>query len=212
MPEHQHHSLEQLRQMAAETILEASNLTDELTDKEARPLIDWGLAQAREAAWALALSDSLAVMSTDDLYPVLADQLTPVRRTMKAINALAADRHGLQPEALVEELQYVVELSKRLPSPPPLVTTETTLAELAAWQTGMDNATFVWAILTLFGSTSALKEKPEDTLGKGEKDDKEETERRQQASSLSKCGDSDRLDHPGALPAASHRDPRPGPI
>mgnify|MGYP000358519673 CR=1 FL=1 len=40
----------QLRRRAAEMILGTPDLTDELTDAEARPLLHWGLAQAEFAA------------------------------------------------------------------------------------------------------------------------------------------------------------------
>jgi len=66
-----------LRRQASETVLEASSLTDELTDEEARPLLAWGLEQAKAAADELALTDqATAAMPAEDIRSMLADQLT----------------------------------------------------------------------------------------------------------------------------------------
>ena len=173
-------SPEHLEQLAAEMILEASSLTDELTDEEARPLIAWGLAQAEATAREVKSAGRiLAVLPAQDHRAVLAQQLAPVRRAIKAINALAADRSSLSPQDIVEELTHIRALSRWLPYPPPSDITDTALAELAAWQTSWDNAAFVWAILALLEAEHAIRETPEQTQDLGDNDDsrgKEDTD------------------------------------
>jgi hypothetical protein len=145
----------QLRRQAAEMVLGASSLTDELTDEEARPLLAWGLEQAKAAADELALTDHvMAAMPVEDVRAMLADRLTPLRRTMKLINGLTADRHNLSPQDLFEELKYLIELAGRLPYPPSLTDPQVPLAELSAQQSHLDNVAFVQAILALLGSPS----------------------------------------------------------
>jgi hypothetical protein len=145
----------QLRRQAAEMVLGASSLTDELTDEEARPLLGWALEQANAAADKLALTDQvMAAMPAEDVRSMLADQLTPLRLTMKRINGLTADRHSLSPQDLFEELKYVVELAGGLPHPPFLTDPQVPLAELSAQQVDLDNAAFIQAILALLGSPS----------------------------------------------------------
>jgi hypothetical protein len=145
----------QLRRQASEMVLEASSVTDDLTDEEAGPLLAWGLEQAKAAADELALTDQvMAAMPAEDVRAMLADQLTPLRRTMKHINGLTADRHSLSPQDLFEELKYVVELAGGLPRPPSLTDPQIPLAELSAHQADLDNVSFVQSILALLGSSS----------------------------------------------------------
>jgi len=93
---HEHGSSEEWHRLAAEIILESSSLTDELTDKEARPLLFWGLAQAESAVDAVVATQGVpvghvvAVLPAADLRAVLAGRLAQVRRMVKAISTLAA--------------------------------------------------------------------------------------------------------------------------
>jgi hypothetical protein len=147
---------ERLHQRAAEVILGSSSLTDGLSDDEAGPLVAWGLVQAEAAADEAADDDGGGAMGTlalllpdDDLRAALAGRLSPVRRVMKAISDLAAARRELSAQQMVAELGDIRTLAGELPKVPALAITDTTLAELAAWQQYFDKATFVRAILVL---------------------------------------------------------------
>jgi hypothetical protein len=204
-----------LRRQAAEMVLEASSLTDELTDEEARPLIAWGLDQAKAAADELALVDqAMASFRTDDVRSILADQLTPLRRTMKLINALTADRRDLSSEELFEELQYLLELAERLPHPPTLTDPQVPLAELSARQSDLDNAAFVKAIMILLESPPPIETKTKAQMPeageKGDENDKANDE--QETPGASDCWDRDRFVDNGPVRDADHWDPGPRPI
>jgi hypothetical protein len=147
-----------LRQLAAETILEISGLTDNLTDEEARPLIAWGLSQAESAVHqVVATSQTVDMLPQDDLTPVLTERLGPVRRVMKAINSLTADRFGLSPGELAGELAYIQDLAQKLPSPPPLAAADIAVGDLPARQASLDNSAFVSAMLSMLGSEPASR-------------------------------------------------------
>ena len=164
----------QLRRRAAEMILGTPDLTDELTDAEARPLIHWGLAQAEFAADRVQAESAMeAFVAAERPGEALADRVSRVRRVVKAVNRLATERHELEPEVVAEELAYIFERAGRLPNPPPKGILSTTLAELAGWQAGMDNAAFVWALLTLLGAEPEGEQDPGNEELQGEKDDGE---------------------------------------
>lgn len=205
----------QLRRQAAEMVLEASSLTDELTDEEARPLLAWGLEQAKAAADELALTDqAMAALPAEDVRSMLADQLTPLRRTMKLINGLTADRHDLSSEDLFEELKYVLELAGRLPHPPTFTDPQIPVAELSARQVDLDNAGFVEAILALLGSPPPIEaDSRAQVIEVGEKgDEKDKANDEYEASGLGECWDRDRPADPGPVFDADHWDPGPRPI
>jgi hypothetical protein len=142
-------STDQLRRQAAETILEASSLTDELTDDEARLLIAWCLSQGEAAADALSASVDMDSLTAEDAREMLTQRVAPVRRLMRAINVLAGERHDLSPHRVFNKLEAIRSLAEELPVPGGVAVTDTALAELAAWQTGFDNGAFVGAILYL---------------------------------------------------------------
>ena len=142
-------STDQLRRQAAETILEASSLTDELTDDEARSLIAWCLSQGEAAADALSASVDMDSLTAEDAREMLTERVAPVRRLMRAIYVLAGERHDLSPHRVFNKLETIRSLAEELPVPGGVAVTDTALAELAAWQTGFDNGAFVGAILYL---------------------------------------------------------------
>lgn len=142
-------STEKLRRQAAEMILEASSLTDELTDDEARPLIAWSLSQGEAAADAQSASVDLGSLPAEEAREMLTERVAPVRRLMRAINALAGERHDLNPYQVFNRLETIRSLAEELPVPGGVAVTDTALAELSAWQTGFDNGAFVGAILYL---------------------------------------------------------------
>lgn len=162
-------SLEKLQQWAAEVVLASSSLTDGLRDEEARPLIDWGLAQAQAAAEEVVAPGQIgAGLSDDDAHHRLADRLAPVRRIMKGVTGLASDRHDLSPQELFKELKYLLEFAGGLPQPPAWETPEIPLAELAGLQIGLDNIAFVQAILGLLESPSSGQDsRPEGAMEAG---------------------------------------------
>jgi hypothetical protein len=168
--------LSQLRQRAAEMILGTPDLTDELTDAAAWPLIRWGLAQAEVVAERLQAANALEVLAAaPGLADSLADGMSHVRRVIKAVNRLAAERHELEPAVVAEELAYIFELATQLPNPPPAGVLRTTMAELAGWQREMDTMAFLWALLTLLGAEPEIEQHSGDQeLRGGETDGKDD--------------------------------------
>ena len=140
---------DRLRRMAAEMVLEAASLTDELTDEEARPLIDWCLRQGEAAASALSAGIDPAREPGEDVREALMERLAPVRRLIRAINALAGARRAQSPRQVYDELEAIRSLAEELPMPGGKTVTDVALAELAAWQTGFDNGAFAGALLYL---------------------------------------------------------------
>ena len=140
---------DRLRRTAAEAILEAASLTDELTDEEARPLISWSLSQGEVAADALATSVDLDLVIAGRAQTMLAEQMVSVRQLLREINGLAGDRGDLDPQQVHGRLETIRVLAGELPVPRGTAVSDTVLAELAAWQTGLDNGDFVGALLYL---------------------------------------------------------------
>jgi hypothetical protein len=142
-------SVEPLRNYAAGAILEASSSTDELTDEEAQPLITWCLLQAEAAADALAAPAAPGVSPSGDAREMLAVQVATVRRLMREINELAGERGDLEPQQVYGKLEAIRALAEELPVAGGTAVPNTALAELAAWQTGLDTGEFVGALLYL---------------------------------------------------------------
>ena len=140
---------DRLRRIAAEAILEAANSTDELADEEARPLIAWSLSQGEAAADAVANSADLDPMTAGQARKMLSEQVAPVRRLMREINGLAGERGTCEPQQVYERLEAIRALAEELPVPGGAAVSDTALAELAAWQAGLDNGDFVGALLYL---------------------------------------------------------------
>ena len=141
---------QRLRQAASEMILSGSNLTDELTDDEAQPLILWAVRQAEAAADDLVLA-SLDGEASPAMEPgeILADRLHPVRRMMTRINRLVSNRHDLPKEDLREELQYLFLLAEELPRPPQGTALPVQATELISRQADLENRAFVQAVIGL---------------------------------------------------------------
>ena len=145
--------VEELRPMAAEMVLEAASLTDELTDEAVRPLIDWylrqGEAAASAAADALSAGKDPARVPDEERREVLIERLAPVRQLIRAINALVGERRELSTRQVFDELDAIRALAQGLPVPGGVAVTDVALAELAAWQTGFNNGAFAGALLYL---------------------------------------------------------------
>ncbi len=94
-----------LEKKAAESILGDASLRDELTDDEAQPLIDWGLAQVAQIARRASL-----MASTEAVEAALDD----VRRLMKRVNRVVRHRALGDAEAVRSDLERLGALSARL--------------------------------------------------------------------------------------------------
>jgi hypothetical protein len=142
---------EQLRKLAGVMILGDSSLTDELTDTEAKGLLDMGLLQADAAVDALLASFEPARLPPDDVEEMIAERMAPVRRFLSRINALVGKRRDLTPEQWTEELDGLRVAAVELPLPPEAPVSDSALSLLAHWPTEGDNLGFVLAILHVFG-------------------------------------------------------------
>jgi hypothetical protein len=102
--------LDARRRLAIEMILESEGLTDDLEYDEAEILLDWGMAQAE--AYALATQE----MADEEEARLAIDQgVTTVRRAMRFINDLVAERIDLSDGEIVENLLQLVSLARELP-------------------------------------------------------------------------------------------------
>jgi len=103
--------LDARRRLAIEMILESEGLTDDLQDDEAEILLDWGLTQAE--ACALTTQE----IADEEKARLALDQgVTVVRRAMRLINDLVAERMDLSDGEMVEELLHLVPLVRDLPN------------------------------------------------------------------------------------------------
>lgn len=142
---------EELRNLAAVMILGDSSLTDELTDKEAKSVLDMGVQQANAAVDALLLSVDAVQLPPDEAREMLAERVAPVRRFVGRINALVGKRRDLVPEQVREELEALRAIAAELPLQPEAPVGDSALSLLAHWPTETDNLGFVLAMLHAFG-------------------------------------------------------------
>ena len=102
--------LDARKRLAIEMILKSESLTDYLQDDEAETLLDWGLAQAE--AYALATQET----ANEGEARLAIDQgVTTVRRAMRSINNLVAERIDLSDGEMVKELLHLISLARELP-------------------------------------------------------------------------------------------------
>jgi len=102
--------LEARRRLAIEMVLESESLTDDLQDEEAEILLDWGMAQAE--AYAL---DTQEIADEEEARLAIDQGVKMVRRAMRFINDLVAERMDLSDVEMVENLLQLVSLAKELP-------------------------------------------------------------------------------------------------
>lgn len=128
---------------AAEQILDDPGLRDELTDDEAQPLIDWGLAQVK----------LLARNASARAQPAPLDvELKHLRRLMKRINRFVGLRALDDPAALATELERLTVVSRKLYGERPgLLPDEASRAVLVDEMAGMSNSAVVLKLLALLG-------------------------------------------------------------
>jgi len=148
---------EELQNLAAVMILGASELTDELTDAEARSLIDSCLAQADAAVDGLVASHDPAELSPEDASEMIAERVAPVRRYMGAVNKLVGKRRRLTPAQMLAELDALQSVAEELPQPPSAPISDGAISLLAHWPTEGDNLGFVLALLHVFEPGAAAR-------------------------------------------------------
>ena len=102
--------LDARKRLAIEMILKSESLTDYLEDDEAETLLDWGLAQAE--AYALATGEKA---NEEEARLALDQGVKTVRRVMRFINDLVAERIDLSDGEMLEELLRLVSLIRELP-------------------------------------------------------------------------------------------------
>jgi hypothetical protein len=93
-----HQDAEHKKQLAAEMVLDSESLTDDLEDAAAKRLLDWGLAQA----------EHMATQATDQ---DLDRSVSGIRRLIKRVNNLVADRAVLTDDELAAELSDLATLA-----------------------------------------------------------------------------------------------------
>ena len=98
------------KRLAIEMILKSEGLTNYLQDDEAETLLDWGLAQAE--AYALATQE---IADEEEARLAIDQGVTTVRRAMRFINGLVAERMDLSDGEMVEELLHLIPLARELP-------------------------------------------------------------------------------------------------
>lgn len=131
-----------LEQEAAESILGDASLRDELTDAEAKPLIDWGLNNVAALARQVA-SQSMA--------ETLRATVTDMRRLMKRINRLVGHRaQGGDAEQMRKDLRRLGKVSaelfgEALPQPD-----EAAVEAFIAEQAGLSTEQLVSRLLALY--------------------------------------------------------------
>ena len=133
------------KRRAAESILGDVNLRDELTDDEAQPLIDFGLAQVE------ALARRAAGLASAQNMDESVDNL---RRLMKRINRFAADRRQGDPELTRKSLDRIARISAELygeavPRPSPEA-----LENFLKVEADLNNQMVVQQLLKLFAPPS----------------------------------------------------------
>jgi hypothetical protein len=102
--------LDARKRLAIEMILESEGLTDALQDDEAEILLDWGLAQAE--AYALVTQE---IADEEEARLAIDQGVTTVRRAMRFINNLVAERMDMSDGEMVEELLHLASLARQLP-------------------------------------------------------------------------------------------------
>jgi hypothetical protein len=149
--------VDELKNLAALIILGDSGLTDELTDKEAKALLDLGMLQADAAVDALLASSDAARVPADGAGALIAGRVAPVRRFVRMVNVLAGKRRRLTPDQMAGELESLRAAAEELPLPPEAPVRDSAISLLAHWSTETDNLGFLLALLHVFGPGQATE-------------------------------------------------------
>jgi len=132
---------EELEKRVVESLMSDPGLRDELTDDEARPLMDWGLSQA--AAIARRMAAQASAESLDDAVGDL-------RKLMKRINRLVGHRREGDPELVRKDLRRLAKYSERLFGGTVVRPDEAQLETFLAEQAVLDNRGIVERLLAMF--------------------------------------------------------------
>lgn len=126
--------VERQKRLAAETILDSEGLTDGLEDAAAKRLLKWGVAQAERLANQIAAQD-------------LDRSVSRLRRLIKRVNNLAANRASLSDDEFAAELDELVATADELFGP--RGPGRTVVKPLLAGQARLDEAALVEQITAL---------------------------------------------------------------
>ena len=88
---------------AIENLTESEGLTADLSDKEARILLAWGISQAE------LMVDRTAGFAPDRAAELLEGQLTALRKLMRGMNKLTADARAIEQDRLERRLIHLQE-------------------------------------------------------------------------------------------------------
>ena len=102
--------LDARKRLAIEMILKSEGLTDHLQDDEAEILLDWGMTQVE--AYALVTQE---IAEEEEARLAIDQGGTKVRRAMRFINDLVAERMDLSDGETVEKLLHLISLARELP-------------------------------------------------------------------------------------------------
>lgn len=126
---------ERQKQLAAEMILDSEGLTDDLQDTAAKRLLAWGITQAERLT-----------EETGDT----ARAVGGLRRVIKRVNNLVAERAALSDDEFAAELDELVAASDGLLGP--CVQTQAAVQSLLAERDGLDDAALVERITALLAA------------------------------------------------------------
>ena len=126
--------------LAAEIILDSEGLTDDLEDAAAKPLLAWGVARAERLAAETAGHD-------------LDRTVSGLRRVIKRVNNLVADRAILTGDEFAAELDELVTMTSNLTGS--TVQGQVAMQSLLADRDHLDDAALVEQITTLLVPSEA---------------------------------------------------------
>jgi hypothetical protein len=138
---------EELAAHAAQSITGDPSLRDELTDDEAQPLIDWGLAQVDRLAQQVMLAQHAAARDSNE---VMDESVSDLRKLMKRVNRLVGHRAAGEMDRVDRDLQRLARFSERLYG---AAVTPPDEARLAAFKTelaGYSNLELIGHLLRMF--------------------------------------------------------------
>jgi len=131
---------ERQERLAAEIILDSEGLTDDLEDASAKPLLAWGVAQAERLAAKAAGHD-------------LDRTVSGLRRVIKRVNNLVADRAILTGDEFAAELDELVTMTSNLTGS--TVQGQVAMQSLLADRDHLDDAALVEQITALLVPSEA---------------------------------------------------------
>ncbi len=92
----------------AEVLVDDSGLRSNLTDTQAKQLLDWGLAHVQATA------AQTADLSDDDAYPIIEDTVSGVREVMRLVNRLQATTALMPGETVTGQMSRLLEALQKI--------------------------------------------------------------------------------------------------